>query len=73
MYPDIDRLWKMGTLYEVVLMDWSCGPQLASARPVSVDSLRGKWTNEERVVLRLVEKEIPLSMVPLRYRRTCLQ
>ena len=50
MYPDMEREWKMGMSYDVALVDWSCGPQFASARPVRVESTRGQWIKDERVV-----------------------
>ena len=47
-------------------MDWSCGPQLASERPVSSEGAIGKWTYAERDVCLSDEKEMPRSMEPLR-------
>ena len=49
------------------------GGQFASTSPVRVESSMGKWTKDERVEFWCAEKEMPLSTVPLRYRRTSLQ
>ena len=74
MNPDIEREWKVGSSVTVVFFcDWTWGPQLASARPASSLWWRGKWMFEESSLFLCILNEIPLSIVPFRYRRMCLQ
>ena len=52
-------------------VDWSCGPQFASVSPVR--DVIGNWTYDESSELLSMLNDIPLSMVPFRYRSICLQ
>ena len=71
MYPEMDLDLKRSNWlggFGILLMDWSCGPQLASVMEYSlVFGSIGNLTYDAIDVCGMVVKVIPISLVPLRY------